>query len=262
MNELFTDGGIDIEVVKEHLGDDFFNDPETKQQPTKMFENVNDTETLLKNYASAQRTISKGDADFAERTKGMVTIPGEDASEDDIKAYRKATGVPESADGYAMDIPDGDDKESFTGLSAAVKEAALAAGAPASLVSTIWGKVVETMQGQFKAIEDKGLALMASEVDGMKAEHKEKYDTYIKGTDEALAKFKAGAEVKTLLDTYGIGNSPVIRKLLAEIAPLVNEGKTVFGESTNAKESGGFPTYEYDDAGKVISRTRKGNTVF
>lgn len=252
MSELFTDDGIDMAVVQEHLGDDFYNDPGTKQQPTKMFENVNDQATLIKNYASAQRTISKGDADFAERTKGMVTIPGDDASEDVIKAYRKATGVPESVDGYAMDIPDGDDKESFTGVAAAVKEAALAAGAPASVVSKIWGKVVETLQGQFKAIEDKGLALMATEVAGMKELHKEKYDSFIKGTDEALAKFKGGAEVKTLLDTFGIGNSPAIRNLLAEIAPLVNEGKTVFGESTNAKESGGFPTYEYDDNGKVV----------
>jgi hypothetical protein len=252
MSELFTDDGIDIDIVKEHLGDDYYNDPGTNSEPTKMFENVKDRATLLKNYASAQRTISKGDADFAERTKGMVTIPGDDASEDAIKAYRKATGVPESVDGYAMDIPDGDDKESFTGVAAAVKEAALAAGAPAGVVSKIWGKVVETLQGQFKGIEDKGLALMAAEVAGMKELHKEKYDNFIKGTDEALAKFKGGAEVKTLLDTYGIGNSPAIRNLLAEIAPLVNEGKTVFGESTSAKESGGFPTYEYDHAGNVI----------
>lgn len=252
MSELFTDDGIDMAVVQEHLGDDFYNDPETKQQPTKMFENVKDQATFVKNYASAQRTISKGEADFAERTKGMVTIPGDNASEDVIKAYRKATGVPDSVDGYAMDIPDGDDKESFTGVAAAVKTAALDAGISAAAASKVWGKVVETLQGQFKGIEDKGLALMASEVAGMKELHKEKYDTFIKGTDEALAKFKDGAAVKTLLDTYGIGNSPAIRNLLAEIAPLVNEGKTVFGESTSAKESGGFPTYEYDGAGKVI----------
>jgi len=253
MSELFTDGAINLETVQEHLGDDFYNDPGTNSEPTKMFENVNDQATLLKNYASAQRTISKGEADFAERTKGMVAIPGEDASEDAIKAYRKATGVPESIDGYAMDIPEGDDKESFTGVAAAVKEAALAAGAPAGVVSSIWGKVVETLQGQFKGLEEKGQALIDSEIAGMKELHKEKYDSFIKGTDEALTKFKGGAEVKTLLDTYGITNSPAIRNLLAEIAPLVNEGKTVFGESTAAKETGGFPTYEYDEAGNVAS---------
>ena len=253
MSELFTDDGIDMAVVQEHLGDDYYNDPDTKSEPTKMFDNVKDRSTLLKNYASAQRTISKGEADFAERTKGMVNIPGEDASEDDIKAYRKATGVPESVDGYAMDIPDGDDKDSFTGVAAAVKESALAAGISADKVSKVWASVVETMQAQFKGVEDKGLALMASEVDGMKEVHKEKYDSFIAGTDEALSKFKGGAEVKTLLDNLGIGNSPAIRNLLAEIAPLVNEGKTIFGESSGAKEQGGFPTYEYDDNGKVAS---------
>jgi hypothetical protein len=252
MSDLFTDGVINLETVQEHLGDDYFNDPETKQQPTKMFENVNDQATLVRNYASAQRTISKGDADFAERTKGMVTIPGEDATEDVIKAYRKATGVPESIDGYAMDIPDGDDKESFTGVATAVKAAALEAGAPAGVVSKIWGKVVETLQGQFKGIEDRGQALIDSEIAGMKELHKEKYDTFIKGTDAALAKFKGGAEVKTLLDTLGIGNSPAIRNLLAEIAPLVNEGKSVFGETQKESDPGGFPTYEYNDSGQVV----------
>ena len=252
MSDLFTDDGINMEVVQEHLGDDFYNDPETKQQPTKLFDNVKDRATLLKNYASAQRTISKGEADFAERTKGMVSIPGEDATDDQIKAYRKAMGVPESIDGYAMDIPDGDDKESFSGISAAVKEAALEAGAPSGMVSKIWGKVVETMQAQFKGIEDKGQALIASEIEGLKEIHKDKYDSFIKGTDEALSKFKVGAEVKTLLDTYGIGNSPVIRNLLAEIVPLVNEGKTVFGESTSVKDKGGFPTYQYDENGRAI----------
>ena len=252
MSDLFTDDGIDMAVVQEHLGDSYFNDPETKQQPTKMFDNVNDQATLVKNYASAQRTISKGDADFAERTKGMVNIPGDDSSEDDIKAYRKATGVPESVDGYAMVIPDGDDKDSFTGVAAAVKEAALAAGAPAGMVSSIWGKVVETMQGQFKGLEEKGQALIDSEIAGMKELHKEKYDSFVKGTDEALAKFKGGAEVKALLDNYGIGNSPAVRNLLAEIAPLVNEGKTVFGETKDTKESGGFPSYQYDENGRAV----------
>jgi hypothetical protein len=255
MNDLFTDGVINLETVKEHLGDDYYNDPGTNSEPTKMFENVNDQATLLKNYVSAQRHITKGDAafdeKFAERAKGMVTIPGEDASEDAIKAYRKAIGVPDSADGYAMDIPDGDDKDSFTGIAAVVKEAALASGAPAGVVEKIWTSVVETMQGQFKGLEDKGLALIEADVAGMKELHKEKYDSFITGTDEALSKFKGGAEVKTLLDNYGLGNNPVIRNLLAEIAPLVNEGKTVFGESST-KEEGGFPSYEYDDGGNVV----------
>lgn len=247
MSDLFTDGAINLGAVQEHLGDEFYNDPDTKQQPTKMFDNVPDMTTFVKNYASAQRTISKGEADFAEKTKGMVRIPVDGDGEDVIKAYRKATGVPDSADGYKMDIPDGDDKESFTGIAETIKAAALEAGAPAGLVSGIWGKVVETMQGQFKAIEDKGRALMKTEEDAMRSEHKEKYDTYIKGTDAALLKFKAGAEVKALFDTYGIGNTSAIRKLLAEIAPLVNEGKTVFGESTSGKQGGDDWPIDYDE---------------
>ncbi|MCK5611565.1 hypothetical protein KAR91_57370 [Candidatus Pacearchaeota archaeon] len=254
MAELFTDEGIDIEVVKEHLGDDYYNDPGTNSEPTKMFENVKDRATLLKNYASAQRTISKGEADFAERTKGMVNIPGEDASEDVIKAYRKATGVPESTDGYKLDIDFKDDpmKEAITANAEKFKPVAHELG----MTNSQFNKAVEFEYSLGKAmeasLEKQGQALIDSEVAGMKELHKEKYDTFIAGTDDALAKFKDGAAVKALLDTYGIGNSPEIRNLLAEIAPLVNEGKTVFGETSGTKPEGGFPTYQYDENGKVI----------
>lgn len=41
----------------------------------------------------------------AESMKGLVRIPGEDASDDDKAAYRKALGVPDNADGYEFQVP-------------------------------------------------------------------------------------------------------------------------------------------------------------
>ena len=36
-----------------------------------------------------------------------IQIPGKDASDDDVAAYRKATGVPAEATGYKFDVPEG-----------------------------------------------------------------------------------------------------------------------------------------------------------
>jgi len=235
------------------LGDNYYNDPYTKHEPTKMFDEVKDFKTMVNNYDNAQRTISKGEAAFAEKTKGMVAIPNAESTPEQVKVYREAMGVPEKADGYKLTIPDGDDKESFTGIAAVVKEEALAAGAPPALLARIWDKVTATMTSQFKALEDKGLELIKADEDAMKAEHKENYDKYIKGTDAALAKLKVGVDIKKLFDNYGITNHPLVRKLEAEIAPFVMEGKTVLGDSAGGgnKESG-FPSYEYDDNGRPI----------
>ena len=254
---LFTETGeksVDFEAqLPDILGDNYYNDPETKQQPTKMFDDITDEKTFINNYANAQRTISKGETAFEERTKGMVKVPTAESSEDEVKAYREAHGVPETVDGYKLAIPEGIDKDSYTGIAATIKAEALAAGAPPTLVSKIWDKVVVTMGEQFKALEDKGAELMKVDEDAMKAEHKENYPAFIKGTDETLAKFKAGGKVKETLDSYGLGNHPAIRNLLAEIMPLVKSGKTVVGGGVEASDKdSGFPTYEYDEQGKPI----------
>lgn len=253
MPELFTETGIDVEVLKEHLGDDYYNDPDTKQEPTKIFDNIKDEKTFTKNYVNAQRTISKGEAAFDERIKGMVKLPTDESTPEEVTAYHEAIGVPKTSDGYKLNIPEGDDKESFEGIAAVIKEEALAAGASPALLTRLWDKVTTVIQGQVKALEDKGLALIKADDEAQKAEHKEKYDTFIKTTDAALAKFKVGEDVKKLLETYGIGNHPSIRKLLAEVAPLVLGGKTILGDGETGEKEGGFPAYEYDENGKPIS---------
>lgn len=250
MSEFVDENGLltaDFHTaLPEMLGDDYFND-KAKQEPTKLFEQVKDLKTLTKNYVNSQRANSK-------KMEGMVRIPTETSSPEEITAWRKGVGVPNSEEGYELPIPDDElDKPGFTIIANEVRKAALEAGVPSKALQGIWSKVVTAISKQTKDLEDKGLALIKADEDTLRAEMKEKYDSFIRDTDAVLTKIKTGPEVAKLLDTFQIRNHPVIRKMLAEIAPLILEGHTVGGTGGEPKPTAdGFPTYKYDEQGKPI----------
>jgi hypothetical protein len=251
MSEFVDENGLLTdefrEALPEILGDDYYNDPKTKQEPTKIFDQVKDLKTLTKNYINGQRAYSK-------KMEGTVKVPTETSSPEEIKAFRTALGVPDSEKGYELPIPDDElDKEGFNVIAGEVRKAALEAGMPSKMVRSVWGKVVAAVKAQNMELEKKGLALIQKDEDDLRAELKEKYEPFIKDTDTVLAKIKTGPEVSKLLDTFGIRNHPAIRKMLAEIAPLVLEGHTVGGTGGEQKlTTDGFPTYKYDAQGKPI----------
>lgn len=63
----------------------------------------------LKKYAKPKDLLAEY-VRLAEREKRAVVMPEENASEEDIKAYRKALGVPDSADGYSLPKSDAIDQ--------------------------------------------------------------------------------------------------------------------------------------------------------
>ena len=243
-------------ALPEILGDDFYNDPATKQQPTKMFDNINDLGGLFKMAATAQRKATQDEAKYAEKYKGMVRVPDENTRSEDVAAFRTATGVPDSKDGYELSVPDGDDKAGFEAIAGVIRPAAHEAGVPGKALSGIWSKVVAVIQAQNKTLEDKGLELIQTDEKTLKDKYKEKYPEFMKAGADALAKFTGGKAVLDLLTNYGIQNHPAIRELLGtEIAPLVLEGVTVGGAGgPQGGEGDGWPlTYKYDPiSGKPI----------
>jgi len=241
--------------LPEMLGDNFYNDPDTKQQPTKMFDNIKDMKTLVNAVANGQRTISKGEAAFAEKTKGMVKIPSEKATPEEIATYRKAMNVPETVDGYELSVPDGDDAAGYKAVADVVRTAALQAGVPKNALSTVWDTVITALDKQAKDLEAKGLEMMKTDEEAQKAIHKENYPAFVKAGDDTLAKLKAGPELTKILETFGIKNHPAIRNILHEISPLILAGKTFGGDAPAGGQTGeGWPmTYKYDpNTGKPI----------
>lgn len=64
----------------------------------------------LKKYAKPKDLLAEY-VRLAEREKRAVVMPEENASEEELKAYRKALGVPESADGYSLPKVDASNKD-------------------------------------------------------------------------------------------------------------------------------------------------------
>ena len=91
--------------------------------------------------------LAKGllDAQRAIHDKGIVKLPGEGASDEDRAAFNKAIGVPETADGYALEAPlDGDGKpvELNAPLLDRLAKAAHKAGMPAEAYKAVVGEFV------------------------------------------------------------------------------------------------------------------------
>ncbi len=262
---MFDENGVVTEEFRETelqeiLGDNYYNNPDTKQEPTKMFDDIKDKKTFVTNYANAQRKISSSqkehEEDLKTKLEGTVRIPTDETSDEDRATYRTARGVPKSADKYDLAIPKGDDAEGFKTIAKIVKESAHELGVSQKELAGVWGKVVIGITAMNKAIEDAGKKVMETEIAAMKAEKKEGYKPFIEAGDNALAKFKAGADVAKILETFGLTNQPAIRNLLAEIAPLVSERQTILGKGLSGEEGEGWPTdYEYDDAGHPTQKS-------
>lgn len=245
------------------LGDDYYNDPD-KKQPTKYFENVKDLPTLLKRAVNADRTISRHGETLKKATEGMIKIPGEGATAEEVSAYRKAQGIPDGPEGYQLTIPDAD-KEGFVAIAKEVSAAAHEVGIPPSKLSAVWGKVVNALVAQNQALEKKGMDLLTADVQALKDAKKEKYDAFITDTNRVAAHFDVkgdaamgtkdnpvGGNFMKLMESMGIKDTPVVREFLGAIAPLVLEGSSVIGRGALSEPSPGGFTYEYDANGKPI----------
>jgi len=263
-NGDFTDDFRD--ELPGRLGDAYFNDPETKQKPTKEFDNVKNVFDMAKMVVTGSRKISAHGDELKKAREGMIKIPGEGATVEEIAAYRKAYGIPDTADGYELPIPE-NDKEGYESIAAKVKAAAFTAGIPPSKLSTVWSEVVTALAAQTRDLEKKGMDLLTADVQALKDAKAEKYDSFIADTNKVAAHFDikadpalgtkdnlVGSNFMKLMDTMGIKDTPAIREFLGAIAPLVLEGKTTIGAAAGGSGgSEGVFDYEYDEMGKPIA---------
>lgn len=66
----------------------------------KTLDKFTDVGTLARSYVELEQAHSV-------RQEGMIRVPGKDAKPEEVAAFREATGVPKSVDGYTFDIPEG-----------------------------------------------------------------------------------------------------------------------------------------------------------
>lgn len=129
---------------------------------------------LATSYRSAEQAI---------RDSGRVKVPGEGAPEAEVAAFHKAIGVPDTPDGYVIDLPKGADGEPIKG----------ADGEPIKLDDTLIGRLRPIAQklGASKGVFE-GLAkeFIQGQLDDM-ADHDAQQKTLASDTAKAWGAQKA-----------------------------------------------------------------------
>lgn len=134
-----------------------------------------DLDGLAKAYRDAERGL---------RDSGRIKIPGEGASEADVKAFHKAIGVPEDPKGYEVSVPAGENGEPITmadgspvqldqGLIDRVAAAAHAAGVPKAAFNALVQEVVRNDMEQLAGKQAEEVAAAKKIADGWGASREE-----------------------------------------------------------------------------------------
>ena len=195
------------ETVKSEIPEEFKDE--------KMWENIPDTGTLLKNYAHAQK-----------RMGNSVNIPGEDASAEEKAEFFTKLGRPDSIEDYGVEfpkLPEGTvwDENAQNGFLQAAHNQGLSS------------KQVEGILGWYGEYQ-KDVGLAGDEAIGKVTEELTKewganFEGNVALAQKAVAKL-GGVEFQAVLDETGLGNHPDLIRAMARAGRLMQEHNIISGE--------------------------------
>ena len=176
---------------------------------------------LVKSYVHAQQKIG-----------GMVSIPADGASKEDVAAFNKRLGVPEAADGYQLKVPEGSPEgffqdEQLTAFRTDAHELGIPKPKAEELFSRFAGRQVDAyntyMAGNKQTLQER--------IDGLKADFGTEYDATIQVADKAVHFADPG--MLDVFDKAGLLGHPAIVKGFAKIGKALGEG-TLKGVDTRS----------------------------
>jgi hypothetical protein len=193
---------------KESLPEEFRNDPAMKA--------IADLQSLAKSYLHSQKMIG---AD-------KVQVPGKHATKEDWRAYFHKAGLPNNVTDYKLELPKdaGFDEKFVSGL----REKAFEVGIPPNQMNELMGwyasenkTALEFMDSEYKQKVQEGFS-------GLKQEWGQAYNQNLETAKRAIKHFadKNGVpNINTWLDGTGIGDDPMMTKLLNYFGSLLKEDK-------------------------------------
>jgi hypothetical protein len=179
-----------------------------------------DLRGAAKNFRTSADAV-KCARDLRQKLSTMVAVPGDGASAEDIAAFRKRLGVPDSPDGYKLAArdryPASVDAEAARTAEADFLRAMHAAGASPAVVAAAldwyWGAVA-------KAGEKAGSSSSADATKDAEAALRKAwgraYDDNLALARRAIGDY-GGGELAAHLDRTGLGNSVALANALADL---------------------------------------------
>mgnify|MGYP003121779238 CR=1 FL=1 len=190
----------------------------------------------VRNLAGRYTTPEKMASALYEANRELsqrVKMPGEDASDEDRAKFNKQMGVPETADDYVIEAPEGIDEEVFQTdvYQAPLKEIVgdmHAAGASQAVVDKMVKKYFEIeAAGQAERARLDNEYMSQAEAD-LRKEWGASYDENVAFAKDYLTQSPELANLE-LRDGNLLGSHPAFVRRMAEVGRLTNEGQLRFG---------------------------------
>jgi hypothetical protein len=176
------------------------------------------------NYKSAD-DMAKALHSLESKIGSAVQIPGKDASDEEIDAFFKRLGRPESAQGYDLpepELPDGygQDKE----FSDAFRKMAYDSGLSSYQARALWDWYNSRTVSMFTQKRQNDIKSIASALDALRENWGENFDNELALTKNLVAK-EGDDELRKLFNVTGIGNNPAMIRFVNKMAHKLGEDR-------------------------------------
>lgn len=190
----------------------------------KTLERMTDPSQLGKSYREAERKLKE--------TAALPKKPGKDAKPEEVAAYRQALGIPEKAEDYKIELPNGrvlgdDDKPLFAEFTARMH----AANAPPEILSAAADWYLDHQQKLADELIEKDEAFKIEARDALRDDWGQEFKPNINAIGAMFDGAPEGVKDRLLggrtADGRKIGDDPAVLRFLAGIAREINPAATV-----------------------------------
>ncbi len=199
---------------REHLADDI-DQSDLSLQTIHGTTNREIISALAKQHINAQKAIGRD----------KISIPGKDASDEEMRLYYTQTGCPETPDGYAPPTENISDKFDVDLFNGAREEAHRLGVRPDQLAGL--ARFLDSRQAEAREASDTASTAQVQEWEA--AIQKEHGGAFAQNTAMAKAIIHeyGGDEMETLLEDRGLGSHPALFNMLTKIGRALGEDEVV-----------------------------------
>lgn len=155
-------------------------------------------------------------------------IPGAEASDEELAAFRQAMGIPDGPDGYEFQIENAPEEVSFDEFKQLAHELNLTADQAQRLAQ--WD--IQRRASEQQASEAQRKASRDEALKHLQESHGEQWESKLEKALR-LVERAGGAELRAELNDTGIGNNPKLIDTFIKIAEMTSDDGIVFGGATD-----------------------------
>lgn len=172
----------------------------------------------------------------SDKLSQAVTIPGENASEQELVEFRRRLGVPEKPDEYEFEesLPEEMQPKTFDKW---YKETALGAGLSKEQAAALRKAFAEQYTAGIKEVQKHKQASLEKTQKELREKYGDKYEENIVKA-QRVVKTLGGDEFVSYLEESGLGNDPRMVDAMVRFANLVSEDTLVAGSVDGAQNKG------------------------